>query len=1031
MLQFASIFDRLFTFGINQHDSPDSLGEGYVEDAINVDVEGTSLIRRKGYDVFGGDVPLRIETMVLTPYAGNTKNKGEFILPAYVNLTNVTPGPIEIDLRYFKSGTTTASTFTGRFTEDEWVLGDRLSLPAVATSQTFAPESTGVSTINSLIGFQDTTTVSEFYPDSLSIDTASLNMTVGYVTADDIDCYVSVYNTTAGVDSYRNDDVIGGGFGTVASYTIPVATHGLPNLNIIPRQYVKSGTVYSEIFPESVTINAVGDVTVTNVGLVIGANKLAVLLVSADATSIVEGTTTSITSTSVNIPDATTKHLIAACYVTTDGVNYTHVYPSSVDYVSPLSLSNPDSHNVVFEHGTAGLNYRIVFVYATTSINKIIVDDIGSVQVTGSAQTITKMLSVVRGIPQIALPVKTFINYIDAYVADDETIIGCDGILFRSASDAVVETFDARARAVSTQVIGPVFMPSGMLLTRTMGQVVTSSATSAGYVPVTAASYNAGTTYTDYTITAVGHGGMHTSAISVTRDWLTVTGVNNYRFNGTYEIKSISTVDANTIVISVDNGNVNKAIWNVSGIRGNAGVFTDQIISTTAIVAPVDSTINLSSTVSVAALATVMTTIPNDTLHIAGITELFSIVSGRRFGYTMDSSDTLSLNTAMLYAGAAVNVSSVSTTGVVGTPTYTTVISAHDDEVVFRDAVPVSDGRCVINAPTYWDVIYPADDKLGNDFIDRSEIIRSMPGRGSMYLSNGLKYDGDKIYRTGLPSLQSQLFVTIDDTETAKIPFTGVSIQIDQTAAPSSAATWVVVTDASGFASGDKLIRLVDDTDNTVNPTDVYTVLSVDTSGAIGTHTITLDRPLAVAAAGDEYLSRYVEYSYYARLSIIDRNGNQIVGPSTGIGDLRVRLASAAAVKIRGVVLPEGVENIDYDRLTVEIFRRNNTAALAGSVSAKYYKVGQVPVSTLTWYFDFVDSRSDNTISTADVDPIIDTLAGGIGETRSAPYAGKHITAINNQLVYSNLTTDPMIKLSTLGDASEAAYQKDSYRYHV
>ena len=1111
MLQFANIFDRLFTYGINQHDSEDSLGEGFVVDAINVDVEGTSLTRRKGHDVFAGDVPLRVDSMVLTAgtasqpiafpagvdvgtnvittsgahgwstgqmlcisttgtslpsplvidtvyyaivtgastlklattaalatmgtaidlAAGLTDvttlappNKLDISLPSYVDLGLVVPGPIEVELYYYKSGAASPTSFTHRYTEDEWVRGDRITLTTAGMPQSvYSYAQTGIVSKNSLLTFGTTDSASEeIYPDGVSLDVAgALNaLTVAYGVSADLPVYVAQYNT---VDLYRTDDVKteagvtvtdAGGHWTI---TIPSSEHLLNSGNILPRLFVSSAanTVFTEIFADEITISATLTVTIELWGLTLNAGEtVAALLVHAGTANMTTGTLYTgggILSTTHNIPDASTKHLIAACYTRAIDGTLTYVYPDSVIYAPDPVLPGVGSHDITFTHGTSTGNYRIVYVYATTSANKITIDNMHSAPITTATQSIERVHGIVRGIAQSELPVKTLVNYIDAYPSNDETVIGCDGLIYRSTVDTTVESLDVRVRVNADTVVGPTFVPVAGLLVRTLGNIVTTSAGMTGMVPVTAVTWMS-VKDVKFTLEATAHTGDPTSIISTSRDYLTVSGVPNARFNGTFKITGV-THDTNNIYITATTTLVDKAIWNMTGTRGAAGIFTDEIIFESAVTAGVGSTFVLSPTVSV----TVASMPSTSTAWVSGAISLYAIAGGRLLGYSDSASAELLLTSGLLYAGAAVNVTPMNLLGVLGTPIYTTVLSAADGVVTFRDVITVTEGRCDVNIPYYWELIRPADNKLGDDLIDRTDIIRSVAGRGSLYLSNGVKYDGDKLYRTGMPSLQSQLFIMLDESATDRIPVVG-NIQTFSYAAGTGTEVITVTEGVASLSPGDTLLarEISGGAVVTVNPTAVYTVKDTDTTAK----TITLNSTYTKTGATAK-LTTYVEYDYYLRLSIIDSHGNQIVGPSTGTGDLRVRLTANSAVRIRGTILASGVENIDYARLNIEVFRRNNTALAGGFGSLKYYKVGQVPMSGLHTYFDFTDSRDDKLISATDVDPIVDLLSGGIGETRSAPYRAESITAINNQLVYSNLTTEPQIRLSLIGDVAIAA----------
>jgi len=298
MLQYTQVFDRLLSLGINQDDSADNIGEGFVEDAINADVDATTLTLRKGYDRRFGDVPLRVAGFALIDA---TPDLISISFEDYVDLTNVVPGPIYVHGKYVRSSV--VSTINTRYST--FTLADRVTLASSATSEFVSARYHTIDQLYCLIGIYDLASCEMVMTDSIGIDPATLNLTIYYgVTADR---EVSIVSYTPEAGNYYQDAALA----SAATTTIDAATHGLSNYNIIPMIYDATTSPDQTITPDVVTVDSAGLFSMTFVGT--PPVTLNVALVST--TDTVSGTTVGgTTSTSVVISGATSKYLMAACY---------------------------------------------------------------------------------------------------------------------------------------------------------------------------------------------------------------------------------------------------------------------------------------------------------------------------------------------------------------------------------------------------------------------------------------------------------------------------------------------------------------------------------------------------------------------------------------------------------------------------------------------------------------------------------------------------------------------------------------------
>ena len=929
MLQFTSVYDHLFTYGINQHDSPDNIAEGFVEDAVNVDVEATTLTRRRGFDIFAGEVPIRIEQLQLLKVAR------------------------------------TSSIFTANHTTGVLTMQSNPVMPVAGDVITLYTVTTGV------------------LPAGLSTGSYSTGVLVG--------------------TAYYVTNVVG--------FTLRLSS--TPTLAL-------AGT---------------SDVTFTDDGT---APCAAIFLTQ---------------TTQLILPS----YVDLTAYATARGdVEVTCFYndPKGAAGYSVVQRLAKADYTITVLQGVETA-YRTLTLSADKSSHYI-----------QASSTFMPISGIIRGIRQTSLPVPTIINYIDSYLVEDvngspsSTIVGVDGILLRSVEEDTANnyyTYDSRAGGLSTgaatyYAVSPLFQPTALPATSvsTRGNIITEHASAGGYVPVITVAYNAGTTHTDYTISIPDNVSDLAGIISTTWDYLTITGLTNFRFNGTFKITAVDNSIRGTLIISTINAGVNKSIWNATGLRGLAGVFTDRlrvgsIAAFSATVGdPIESYDNLPGPAYVSTtLGSYLGTItsPNNQIALSNVND---VVNVSQFAYISPNNTTTSIT---LPSGAfpylpgdviqAVGIDRLGNYGL--TTVLTEVLSITQTTgsvtvITFRDAIPVTSGRCHITRPEYWQIIPSADGKLGIDYIDRAEMQRSVLARNSLYLASGVKYDGDKLYRTGLPSLQVQAFIAIDEASTTGLlPFPASVPASLITSVTASTLTFANANLVTKFNVGDNVaIRetTAGVTNVKVSDGNTYLITSIDSTN------FKINLSQAYTPGGtSQTLVKYIEYDYYARLSLIDRNGNLIVGPSVGSGDLRIRLTAAAGVRLKFVILPDGTENIDYSRVNIEIFRRNNSAVVTTSAALQaqtsvYHKVGQIPLSTAVtvsgqMYVEFTDSMDEHLLT--DIDPVVDAL-GGIGENRSAPYSAALITGINNQLIYGNLSTDPQIKLGLVGaNSAEADFDSKTF----
>jgi hypothetical protein len=180
-----------------------------------------------------------------------------------------------------------------------------------------------------------------------------------------------------------------------------------------------------------------------------------------------------------------------------------------------------------------------------------------------------------------------WVNALDTYRSSLETrvVCGLGGNLFAAYTYAESGTAagmprmypSIRGTASGAQVIGPAFVSAHG--SRTRGDISTTGATG-GNVQCTAAAYDSGSGYVDFTLAlpSMAVNGTLGTIITADVDWLTVADMPG-ALNGTWLVKVVTQgTNALTIRCAVDD--VTDSRHDVTGCDGDAGIFTDRVTLT-------------------------------------------------------------------------------------------------------------------------------------------------------------------------------------------------------------------------------------------------------------------------------------------------------------------------------------------------------------------------------------------------------------------------------------------------------------------
>ena len=267
-LQFTSVEEPSFSRGIDARSAENQIREGFVRDLVNGDIVEGRIKKRKGYESFAGNVPIRV-----VRYQQPGENKAIVSLDSSIDLSRVDGRPI---LLYGRSTTGSGSPFSSTVDKALWFTNWETNLrkyflvnpSATPLTITASPVEHSIPTTNMYIGVSENTNADE---DLLSGELLLTSMQVG----SDRTITVSYNNNTANpvpVFLYYLDRQYEEGTTYVSpewttdaptdDLDISSATHQLSTANIIYQLYQKVGTDWILSKPDGFYTKADGSVRV-------------------------------------------------------------------------------------------------------------------------------------------------------------------------------------------------------------------------------------------------------------------------------------------------------------------------------------------------------------------------------------------------------------------------------------------------------------------------------------------------------------------------------------------------------------------------------------------------------------------------------------------------------------------------------------------------------------------------------------------------------------------------------------------------
>lgn len=589
-IQFQNIPERELNSGIDARSSENQISPGFVKDLLNADVIENRVRKRKGYQSYSGELPVRV-----TKVEYEAPNTICFTLDGAVSLETVQSSPLVVQGRTSVAMTGPYSTSDASEYYPKFIVPTRKQLNAPSGTLTILGSESGMTSSAAFCDVVESTSLSttsyiKLLTDSISTNASTLDVSIGYTTISNRNAFVFfsdetpvagnsyVFTTTAKVD---NNPI---------TVSIPSSLHNLTSYNIISSIQLKSGSARLKVIPDLFTVATNGDVSVTIGGLT--GDIYEVILSAAPVANLVNGAVNASSSGTVTISALDKPWAFLGIYLEqTPGGIKELVYADSVDYdFATNSLTVSFTNNA-----PVARNFIVFYEYGSLRSNILCVESATTV-VTG--EDLSPQLTI-WGLSHTEIyPTRTsregWVNHVDSYrrLGEQRLIAGLGGNVFSSQTNFEASTGflmptlypNLFGRVSSPIIVGPVFYDTGDLPARTRG-FITADASGTNWAKVTSVVYDTGNNWTKYTISLpnkviIGTLSTIISTTSNLQDWITITGMSYARHEGTFRILQVAD-GTNEVHIWVDNS-LNSSDYDDLGVGGQAGIFTDQTTFLTA-----------------------------------------------------------------------------------------------------------------------------------------------------------------------------------------------------------------------------------------------------------------------------------------------------------------------------------------------------------------------------------------------------------------------------------------------------------------
>ena len=1073
MTKFQSITHDVLARGIDAHSTFNRISPGFSSDLINMDCEDRgALKKRTGYEGFLGDVPLRVESVTDNANGTATLNLDNEV---NLLLTPSTPivlygDPLTAGTGTISSlGTALSGVGTAFTTElkagsivraggaerrivevlddstavlDEAFYPDISGLPfTYRTLQQFyfpvfvneskqeLPAGSGPSTLTFghntgdilsplMMARSDSETTldnTKIFPEDVVFYDNGLDADITLDNSESSEA-VQIYITSEDTDftqqtvTYEADVTLAGA--TVHTFTIPVGTHGLPNLNIYPvmaYQNPANSSEYISFVPDEFVIEDDGDfrfsLTVQEDMLTAGECDIKLRLFDMGGEYAQESSFTAGLDKQIIFPDVDSAFNFSAFYLREAGdTEQRQVYPDGVVYND--ALQQLEFTFSLSESGTL----KAVYMPGIVKSNRVTIDSTGLDWLNDDLPQL-----VMWGIPNSEIVYRgsaarggelTGLEEYSSASADYLVATG-SGLLYKETTGEIslpAAEVDIRRRLAAGRVVGP-FFSNEVTQTRRVG----ADNLSLNKLPLLSLTNNGDETITAALTISNKTGTLDDLVLGL--DVAEITGAERPEYNGSW---SVSTVDdsLNTITLSVPG--LPSWVANETDTGAMLGIFSD-VVS----MSPTDDQGNtlplpflaediINSTLFEVSSPSVLFVSGTD-MWLNGLTETASLPSGARLSADR-TSDTIQVDDiSQLVRGDIIEIS-----GYRRKPRILQV-DPEASTIQIDESLEVSDNavsRTRINVPGRW-ITVESPDYNERKFIHwdtnntTSQVgINSARINDSIFFSNYLdpvmKYDGEHVYRAGLPQWQLQSHSWVDGTETGIVVPKLSYLNVQHDGGTHTHIFFGELPDLTGVttlyeATTATLLNIV-----SVNETERFIAVDGNVEGVIP------DRGL---------VSIPQELGYYFKIQAVDRNNNVIASAVTDYEESIITVDRDGAVNHKLAGLAK-FDLYDYDRLDVYMYRtRVGQEALPpfylarrDSINYRYPEGEDVLILN--------DTTPDEALSPVPDDQVSIALKGAeLPLSSEEPPRAKYMTSSDNRLVMGNIKSWNILDLDLLSNS--------------
>lgn len=1057
---YTSITERGLAGGINKQAAEDSIPEGYVENAVNVNINSEGLIeKRPGFRTYLGHLPIRA-AKVKWDHTKNTNNLTFELTSAEhsnvdVDLSNVASTAILVVGRSsipVGEGEEFNSTYNYRYYTG-FAANPRKTIPASSAGVLSYPQAEhGYTTKDLFIGltYSDSQTNknnSILWASSVAVNEATFDVEVGYDNDNSPDAF-SVFTYALPLSG-----IVGTSYaaihttsvvGDVHTITIPALTHNLNSFNIMTRCYEGDGTgTITEIIPDEVFVNSTtGEVTIQFRKLgTQPAFDVRVLLHIPNVGNQYIDSIPGEEVTSITIPNIEGDFIFLDCFIKNpvSPEVYRRVIPTDI-VVDTLN----GTAAVTFDN-TVDVSDEVVLIwdYATVKTTKFSVT--AQTTLTSSGEDVEPELSIYGILAEelypegsATQPYNAWVQHIDTYKTEGNTtlVAGMGWNLFRGSLRNFASPYLAlpilypslRSRAVNGTILAPAFHDVAQQVKRTRGAIRFSGG-GEGWGQISSIVWDASESLYKVNISAPGHNIVGTpldffTAVQPFGDMLTIAGAELRSFDGDWPIWGLDSSEPDVITLKI------KTTFTSSDYdcqaAGEAGIFTDQMQLSTSI----PLLLSFGDQITAQSFPTGLQ------LGFIGYKDISSV----RYTFVNGVSDEASLSTGQLVLASreqrvcyGLRTLEGSTTGF--SQGSNLLLVKGDSLLVNTQDTPLEVKQVLSQNYTGLTLVVDEGVATLSGLVDARQFA---VGQSVLISALGL-YSGE-FEVTAISSNNTE--INLDCSGVPDITLTGVSIpphfELREALSFSDDAfnrnifavegRWECVEKPQIDTPNIELYSLIEPTvtehlnaldygaqaqlRSTMSQDNLYLTNSIDPIqkyDGVATYRAGLPRwnpQLFMTRSGTASgVSGFTEagkvYSYYFRISAIDVHENVIISASTGIEDYKITAdQDGEEVHIRLLGFPNW-DDYDFEKLSVEIYRTK------GSIAGEYFFLARIemPQTPSGGYIDFVDVTDDFALEGQGIDLYEDIIVGSAvsSSNLNEPLRAKYMTTIDNRLVLANI----------------------------